>query len=123
MLFRSVEERIFDGKNGVPVFLPMTVAPINSKNILIEGISIKDPIFWNLVPQYCDNIIIRGVKVESTLGRTDGIDIESSTNALIEYTTIECGDDCFTIKIRTCGRRYKSEPSVREHRDPPLPCS
>ena len=93
-----VEERIFDGKNGVPVFLPMTVAPINSKNILIEGISIKDPIFWNLVPQYCDNIIIRGVKVESTLGRTDGIDIESSTNALIEYTTLECGDDCFTIK-------------------------
>lgn len=31
-------------------------------------------------------------------GRTDGIDIESTRNVLIEYCSLDCGDDCFTMK-------------------------
>ena len=31
-------------------------------------------------------------------GRTDGIDIDSSKNTLIEYTSLDCGDDAFTLK-------------------------
>ena len=51
------------------------------------------------MPQYCDNVIIRGVTVNSAgHGRTDGIDIESTTNSLIEYCSLDCGDDCYTIK-------------------------
>lgn len=30
--------------------------------------------------------------------RTDGIDIDSSKNVLIEYTTLDCDDDAFTLK-------------------------
>lgn len=94
-----VEQRIYDGKNGTSIFLPMFFAPINSKNILVEGVTFEKSIFWNIVPQYCENIIIRGVTVNSVgHGRTDGIDIESSRNVLIEYVTLSCGDDCFTIK-------------------------
>ncbi len=33
--------------------------------------------------------------------RTDGIDIESTTNSLIEYCSLDCGDDCYTIKNAT----------------------
>lgn len=94
-----VEERIYDGKDGAPIFLPMFFAPIHSKNILVEGVTFEKSIFWNIVPQYCENIIIRGVTVNSAgHGRTDGVDIESSRNVLVEYTTLNCGDDCFTIK-------------------------
>ena len=46
----------------------------------------------------CKNVIIRGCTVRSTGGRTDGIDIESSSHVLIEYCTLSCGDDCFTLK-------------------------
>ncbi|MBQ8467917.1 MAG: hypothetical protein IJ546_09540, partial [Prevotella sp.] len=96
---KPVSERLCDGQEGRPVLLPMTVAPVNCKNILIEGITIDQGLFWNIVPQYCDNVIIRGVTVNSVgHGRTDGIDIESTTNALIEYCTLDCGDDCYTIK-------------------------
>mgnify|MGYP003577496836 CR=1 FL=1 len=60
--------------------------------------------FWNIVPVYCDSVIIRGVTVHSVgIPRGDGIDIESSRNVLIEYCTLSCGDDCFTIKA---GRGY-----------------
>jgi len=94
-----VEERIYDGKEGREVFLPMFFAPVYSNNILVEGVTFENSIFWNVVPQYCENIIIRGITVNSVgHGRTDGIDIESSRNTLIEYCTLSCGDDCFTIK-------------------------
>lgn len=96
---RPIAERICDGQDGHPVLLPMMIAPVNCKNILIEGVTIDQGLFWNIVPQYCDNVIIRGVTVNSAgHGRTDGIDIESTTNSLIEYCSLDCGDDCYTIK-------------------------
>ena len=95
----TMEERVFDGRDGGKVCLPQFIGPIHCKNIFIEGITLEKSIFWNIVPVYCDHIIIRGVTVSSHgMGRTDGIDIDSSVNALIEYTSLDCGDDCFTLK-------------------------
>ena len=95
-----VSERIYDGtQNGGAVFLPKSIAPIHCKNVLIEGITIEQGLYWNVVPQYCDNVIIRGVTVNSFgHGRTDGIDVESSGNVLIEYCSLDCQDDCYTMK-------------------------
>jgi polygalacturonase len=93
------EQRIFDGSNGGKICVPQFFGPINCKNILVEGVKFIDSIFWNIVPVYCENIIIRNVEVNSYgYGRTDGIDIDSSKNALIENVTLDCGDDAFTLK-------------------------
>ncbi len=113
-----VEERVFDG-NSLPksvlgpkllandslmqlnehcIFLPMFFAPVQCKNVLLEGVEFEEPLFWNITPVYCDSVIIRGCSVNSRGGRTDGIDVESTTNVLIEYCTLACGDDCFTLK-------------------------
>lgn len=80
------------------IFLPMFFAPMNCTNVLLEGVGFQQSVFWNITPVYCDSVIIRGCVVESEGGRTDGIDIESSSNVLIEYCTLACGDDCFTLK-------------------------
>lgn len=95
-----LEDRVFDGiKNHGEVFLPKTIAPINCKNVLIEGITLDQGLYWNVVPQYCEDVIIRGVTVNSFgHGRTDGIDVESSKNVLIEYCSLDCQDDCYTMK-------------------------
>jgi len=94
-----VSQRVYDGQNGSATFLPMFISPINCKKVYIEGISLSNTPFWNIVPVYCDGVIIRGVTVNSVgIPRGDGIDIESSRNVLIEYCTLNCGDDCFTIK-------------------------
>lgn len=100
-----VKDRIYDGnqKSGT-IFLPMFISPINCKKVYIEGVSLENTAFWNIVPIYCDGVIIRGIKVNSVgIPRGDGIDIESSRNVLIEYSTLNCGDDCFTMKS---GRGY-----------------
>lgn len=94
-----LEERVFTGIGGGMVYLPKTIAPIRCSNVLIEGITISNGLYWNVVPQYCDNVIIRGVTVSSYgHGRTDGIDVESCSNVLIEYCSLDCGDDCYTLK-------------------------
>ena len=94
-----LDKRIFDGQANEAVFLPMFIAPINCKNVFIEGITLERSLFWNIVPQYCDGVIIRGVTVNSFgHGRTDGIDIDSSRNVLIEYCSLDCGDDTYTMK-------------------------
>ena len=113
-----VEKRVFDGKalptsvlgpkllandsllqhNAHCIFLPMFFAPVLCKNVLLEGVEFEEPLFWNITPVYCDSVIIRGCAVNSYGGRTDGIDIESTSNVLIEYCTLACGDDCFTLK-------------------------
>jgi hypothetical protein len=98
-LSKPVAERIYEGKNGTPILPPMFISPINCKNVLIEGVSLENTAFWNIVPVYCDGVIIRGITVNSVgIPRGDGIDIESSRNVLIEYSTLSSGDDCFTIK-------------------------
>ncbi|MCM1356070.1 MAG: glycoside hydrolase family 28 protein [Staphylococcus sp.] len=81
------------------IYMPTFIGPVNCRNILIEDVTLDGSIFWNIAPVYCENIIIRGVTVNSHgHPRTDGIDIDSSVNALIENTTLDCGDDCFTLK-------------------------
>ncbi len=96
---KPVAERVYEGDNNEFIFLPMFISPINCKNILIEGVTLLQTPFWNIVPVYCDGVIIRGVTVNSVgIPRGDGIDIESSRNVLIEYCTLSCGDDCFTMK-------------------------
>lgn len=97
---QPLAERVFDGvRNNQEVFLPKTIAHIACKNVLIEGVTLEQGLYWNVVPQYCDGVIIRGVTVRSFgHGRTDGIDIESTKNALVEYCSLDCQDDCYTMK-------------------------
>lgn len=98
-IYKPVEERVYEGYNGASIFLPMLISPTNCTNVYIEGITLERSAFWNIVPVYCDGVIIRGVTVNSVgIPRGDGIDIESSKNVLIEYATLNNGDDCFTMK-------------------------
>lgn len=103
--------RIFDGQNGQQIFMPVFFGPVHCKNILVEGVTFEQSLFWNVAPIYCENVIIRGITVNSHgIGRTDGIDIDSSVNVLIENATLDCGDDCIVLKS---GRGYDG---VRKNR-------
>ena len=94
-----LEQRIYDGRDTIPVFLPKTFAPINCTRVFIEGVTLEQGLYWNIVPQYCSQVIVRGVTVKSHgHGRTDGLDIDSSEDVLVEYCSFDCQDDCYTIK-------------------------
>ncbi len=97
-----VNERIFDGKNGQRL-RPAFFQPMNCKNILVEGVTFKYGAFWTITPTYCENIIVRKIRIETEgeYGHTpngDGVDPSSSRNVLIEDCIFDTGDDCIAIK-------------------------
>lgn len=99
-----IAERIYDGETAEFIFPPALIAPINCKQVFIEGLTLERSAFWNVVPTFCEDVIIRGIKVYSEgIPRGDGIDIESSKNVLVEYCSLYTGDDCIAIKA---GRGY-----------------
>lgn len=94
-----IHQRIYDGMEGRTFYRPKTISPIHCRGVLIEGVTMGRSTLWNVVPIYCENVIIRGITVNSTeVPSGDGIDIESCSDVLIEYCTLNCGDDCFTLK-------------------------
>lgn len=98
-----VKERLCDGLDGRTFYRPKSFSPINCKNVLVEGVTFERSVLWNINPVYCENVIIRGVTVNSVgTPSGDGIDISSCKNVLIEYSTLSCGDDCFTLKSGRC---------------------
>ena len=97
-----VRERLFDGTDG-RVLRPAFFQPMNCSNILVEGVTFLYGAFWTITPTYCENVIIRRVKVttEGPYGHApngDGVDPSSCKNVLIEYCEFSTGDDCIAIK-------------------------
>lgn len=99
-----VEKRIFaDGS----YLRPMFIQPYRCKNVLIEGVTVKNSPMWELNPVLCTNITVRGVTVRSHGPNNDGCDPESCRDVLIENCVFDTGDDCIAIKSgrNTDGRR------------------
>ncbi|MBQ9399754.1 MAG: glycoside hydrolase family 28 protein [Bacteroidales bacterium] len=99
VLTHDLPDRIYDGRDGGHVFIPKAFAPINCENVFVEGLTFENRLYWNIVPQYCQHVVIRGCTV-SSVGhtRTDGIDIDSCKDVLVEYCSLDDEDDCFTFK-------------------------
>ncbi len=79
---------------------PPMVLFYNCKDIHIEDVSFSNPPFWTIVPVYCDNVTISGIKIfnPGESPNTDGIDPCSCTNVRISDCHISVGDDCIVIK-------------------------
>jgi polygalacturonase len=75
------------------------IRPVESKNILIEGVHIIGGPMWILHILYCENVVIRNVIVETFPGaNTDGVDIDSSKHVRISDSYFDTGDDAICIK-------------------------
>lgn len=106
-----VDQRVY----GAGHFLrPTFIEPYESRNILIEGVTIRNAPFWIIHPTLSSNVTIRGVRVISHGPNNDGADPESSTDVLIENATFDTGDDCIAIKSgRNADGRRVNRPSER----------
>ena len=91
---------------------PLLIDLTNSKNILIEGVTIRNSPMYNITTFLCDGLTVRNVTILNP-GRgapnTDGIDPFSTSHVLIEHTTIDTGDDNVAIKS---GLVERGEPNI-----------
>ncbi|WP_256012343.1 glycoside hydrolase family 28 protein [Desertivirga xinjiangensis] len=80
---------------------PPFIQPMYCKNVLIEGITIRNSPFWTVNPQFCENVTVNAVTIFNPARfapNTDGINPESCYNVHIANSHISVGDDCITIK-------------------------
>ncbi len=90
-----VKDRIFgEGHYLRPTFIEF----YKCKNILIQGVHLKDSPFWFLHPVLSKNITVDGITTNSIGPNTDGCDPESCTDVWIKNCTFNDGDDCIAIK-------------------------
>lgn len=90
-----VKDRIYGTEEDA--LRPSFIQPIDCKNVLIEGISVKNGPQWTIHPVYCENVIIRKVNIVSHGPNTDGLNPDSCKNVLVEDSYFETGDDCIAI--------------------------
>lgn len=105
-----IEKRIF----GKGYFLrPQLIQFVNSKNILIENVKIEDAPFWCVHILKSKSITLKGLKYDAHNKNNDGIDIENSSDVLIENIEFNNADDNVAIKAGRDydGRANSNQPS------------
>jgi polygalacturonase len=74
----------------------------DSQDVEIRDVSIKRSGFWSLALIYSGNVKIDGVDIRANIGgfgpSSDGIDIDSSHDILVQNCTIDCNDDDICLK-------------------------
>jgi len=90
-----VYERVFGDGYHLP---PDMIQFFGCKNILIDGITIKDSPYWVIHPVLCNNVTVQNVTINSHNLNNDGCDPESTTNVLIQDCNFNTGDDGIAIK-------------------------
>lgn len=90
-----VEQRRF-GAGGY--LRPQFVQPYRCRNVLIEGVTVRNSPMWELHPVLCQNVTVRNVRIETHGPNNDGCDPESCRDVLIEGCYFDTGDDCIALK-------------------------
>lgn len=83
---------------------------VESKDIRIENVRIRNTAGWGIHPLVCDRVLIRGISIVNDYRgpNTDGIDPDSTRNLIISDSYIETGDDAIVLK--TTGRLGQPVP-------------
>jgi hypothetical protein len=76
---------------------------VNSRNICVDGIILRDPGSWNTHLLKCEKITLSNLKMmnDIELSNTDGFDPDASKQVIIENCFAYCSDD--NVAVKTTG--------------------
>lgn len=122
---RPAQQRLRNmGAEQVPLFervfgpgdylRPSMLQFLSCSRVLIEGVTVLDSPFWVVHLVASNDVTVRGITVNSMRLNNDGVDIESTSNVLIEGCHFTTGDDSIVIKAgRDEDGRRLARPSER----------
>ncbi len=73
----------------------------DSQNVIIEGVIIHDPSHWTIPIKRSTDVQVNNIKIIGRRGNSDGVDISSSTDILVENCFLRTLDDLVVVKSRT----------------------
>jgi polygalacturonase len=110
LLKEPTEKRVLPNKENP--LRPALIQPVHCTNVYFDGFTVIDSPMWNISPLYCENLIIRNLKVINKGHNGDGIDPDSCRNIIIEDCMLDTGDDNIAIKSgRDADGRRIGKPS------------
>jgi polygalacturonase len=81
---------------------PRLIQVYKSKDVDIQGLTLKRPGFWTVHICYSERVKADGLAIKNnTDGKgpsTDGVDMDSSTDVLVTHCDIDCNDDAICLK-------------------------
>ena len=78
---------------------PMGLVFDHSKHIKVENVTVQNSGFWQIVPYYADDVVIRNTRILAPHSpNTDAIDPFSSGHVVIDHVFSSVGDDNVAIK-------------------------
>lgn len=79
---------------------PRLIVFDHSKHLKIENLTVQNSPYWQIIPYYSDDVIIRDVRIlaDPHSPNTDAIDPFSSSNIIIDHVYADVGDDNIAIK-------------------------
>jgi polygalacturonase len=92
---------------------PRLIVFEHCKHVSLTGVTVKNSPFWQVVPYYSDDVVIRNVRITATIPspNTDAIDPFSSSNVVIDHVYEDVGDDNVAIKSGQPGSPGGDAPS------------
>ena len=92
---------------------PRLVVFDHCKHVRVQGVTIQNSPFWQLVPYYCDDVLIRNVRILAPYPspNTDAVDPFSSSNVTIDHLYADTGDDDIAIKSGAIDSPGGDDPS------------
>jgi len=92
---------------------PRLVVFDHCKHVLVEGVTIQNSPYWQLVPYYSDDVKIHNIRVLADIHspNTDAIDPFSSSNVVIDHVYANVGDDDIAIKSGMINSPGPDDPS------------
>lgn len=89
------QRRMAEGENNLrPQFIQFN----RCKNVLIDGIRIRNSPFWTIHLFLSESVVVRGIDIYAHGHNNDGIDPECTRNLLVENCLFDQGDDAIAIK-------------------------
>jgi hypothetical protein len=92
-----------------------------SSDILIDGVLVRDPSFWNTLIYRSDGVDIENYKMvncrptTTTYNNTDGVDFDESTNGRLYNAFLYTGDDSMATKNEEPQGTVNTDNIVHEH--------
>ncbi len=81
---------------------PRLIQIYNSKKVRLTGLLLTRSPFWTVHICYSNRVHVDGITIRNNVGgrgpSTDGIDIDSSRNVLVEHADISVNDDALCLK-------------------------
>jgi polygalacturonase len=81
---------------------PRLIQVFKAANVEIQGLTLKRSGFWTVHICYSTDVKVGGLTIRNNIGgvgpSTDGVDVDSSSNVLVENCDIENNDDAIVLK-------------------------